>query len=199
MRLPVLPLSPMSSTWVRSTAGRGSLTTMDAHGIPSSTHSPPSLSGTSPSLLPTLISSTLPAAKACTAPTYPSATAFTSPPTLARPGLILVFATRNKSPRSSSIPAIPIAYSPPCSAMLTVRARCAASFVLPMAVRAGRKFSVKTRTPAALTFKWIRPIRISCTLRSGKSAPAPGKTIMFSTALLAGSSSLLMAETPGTL
>src|SRR5271156_1684175 len=111
--------NPASFTWPRSTAASGKPTTLATPGIPSLTINPPGASAPSPSRPAIPTSSTWAAAKVCNARISPSATACTSPPTPENPGRISACATRNKSPRSSSIRIIPNASSSPSKAIPT--------------------------------------------------------------------------------
>ena len=92
----------------------------------------------------------------------------------AAPGRTSGCATPATSARSGSIRTIPTSSRSRPSAMPSVRTKNAASSNRPTAARPGAMCSSSTTRPARSTSPLIRPIRASCTPRSGKRSATSG-------------------------
>src|SRR5262249_40410677 len=122
------PISQMFSSWRRTTAVFGRLTTSDAQGVRSLMAS--QLAPLERSLLRRRIRTLFmeAAAKGCGSHASRPAMVSTSRLMVGRHGLILACATASRSDRYSSILAIPIVYTSPFSGILMVLMRNAAFF-----------------------------------------------------------------------
>jgi hypothetical protein len=131
-------------------------------------------SGASPSPIPITTPSMSAPARPASAATSLTAMASTNLSTAARPGRTSACATPAPSARSLLIQTIRISLSSPPSVIPTAPTPSAEFSVPPTAARIGRRFFIKTKTPAVSTSPTTRTIPTFYSPLSGRLAALPG-------------------------